>query len=91
MWKKLKEMEVLDFIDKAKASGKIRYGGFSFHCHVTDFKEIVDDYPWEFCQIQYNYHDEDHQAGQEGLLYATDKDLGVIIMKELRGGNLGLP
>lgn len=91
MWDTLKTKQVFDFIDKAKKSGRIKYAGFSFHGHVADFKNIIDDYEWEFCQIQYNYLDEEHQAGREGLEYAAAKDLGVIIMEGLRGGNLGLP
>lgn len=91
MWEGLKGKEVLDFIDRAKASGKIKYAGFSFHGHVADFKTIVDDYDWEFCQIQYNYLDEFHQAGREGLEYAAAQNLGLIIMEGLRGGNLGIP
>jgi len=91
IWDSLKAKQVLDFINKAKSSGRIRYAGFSFHGHVNDFKTIVDDYDWEFCQIQYNYLDEYHQAGREGLEYAAAKDLGLIIMEGLRGGNLGIP
>jgi len=90
-WSTLKEHKVFDFIEKAKASGRIRFAGFSFHGHIDDFKTIVDDYDWEFAQIQYNYLDEYYQAGREGLEYAAARDLGVIIMEGLRGGNLGLP
>jgi predicted aldo/keto reductase-like oxidoreductase len=75
MWERLKSMDVLDFIDQAKKSGRIRYAGFSFHGRIDDFKTIVDDYYWDFCQIQYNYLDEYHQAGTEGLKYAAGKGL----------------
>lgn len=91
MWEYLLKNRVLEFLDSARSNGKIRYCGFSFHGHVADFKTIVDGYDWEFCQIQYNYLDEEHQAGREGLEYAAQNDLGVIIMEGLRGGNLGLP
>ncbi len=80
MWERLKTMDVLDFIDQARKTGRIRYAGFSFHGRVDDFKTIVDDYDWDFCQIQYNYLDEFHQAGTEGLRYAAGKGLGVIVM-----------
>jgi uncharacterized protein len=88
-WPKLKELGVLEWAERVKKEGKIQHLGFSYHDHVDLFKEIIDEYDgWEFCQIQYNYMDIEFQAGREGLDYAADKGLGVIIMEPLRGGQL---
>lgn len=87
-WQRLKQLGVEDFIDKAKKAGKIKHIGFSYHGDKVQFKQIIDDYQWEFCQIQYNYMDENNQAGREGLEYAASKGIGVSIMEPLRGGLL---
>lgn len=91
LWDAMVDFGIHDFLDTAKADGRIVNAGFSYHGLPRDFSRIVDGYPWQFCQIQYNYLDQDYQAGTAGLTYAASKDLAVIIMEPLRGGNLGLP
>lgn len=90
-WDRLKDLGVIDFLEKAKADGKIGHIGFSFHGVCEDFKRIIDAYDWEFCQIQYNFLDQTRQAGTEGLEYAAEKDIAIIVMEPLRGGNIGRP
>jgi predicted aldo/keto reductase-like oxidoreductase len=87
-WGNLKKLGVLEFLDSAKEKGIIKYAGFSFHGEVDLFMEIIDAYPWDVCQIQFNYMDENYQAGREGLRYAADQGMGTIIMEPLRGGCL---
>lgn len=88
LWKRTKKLEALPFLEEMRAQGKIRYIGFSFHDTFDCFKEIVDAYEWDFCQIQMNYMDQNFQAGVKGLEYAASKGLGVISMESLKGGRL---
>ena len=87
-WEKLKAMGVADWIAEKKKSGAIRQIGFSYHGNSEAFCKLVDAYDWDFCQIQYNYLDENSQAGRRGLHHAHAKGLPVIIMEPLRGGRL---
>ena len=87
-WERAKKSGVIEFLDDALASGKIKNAGFSFHGAAQDFNTIVDGYDWTFCQIQYNFLDTHNQAGTAGLNYAASKQLAVMVMEPLRGGNL---
>ncbi|KRQ86229.1 General stress protein 69 [Caloramator mitchellensis] len=87
-WEKVYNLGVLDFLTRVKKEGKIRKIGFSFHDELDVFKKIIDSFDWDFCQIQFNYLDEDEQAGLKGLKYAASKGISVIIMEPLKGGKL---
>lgn len=85
----VKKFHLVDKMKAAREAGKIRYLGFSFHDEPDVFREIVDyTKEWDFCQIQYNYINVDYQAGREGLRYAAEKGLAVIVMEPLLGGRL---
>jgi uncharacterized protein len=88
-WHNLRDLHVLDWAERAMADGRFHHLGFSFHDCYDAFQEIVDAYDqWTFCQIQYNFVDEENQAGTRGLKYAADKGLAVIVMEPIRGGQL---
>ena len=91
-WETVKELGLIEKMKEAKADGRIRHMGFSFHDNLEVFTKIVDEYDGcEFCQLQLNYLDTDHQAGIDGLNYAVSKGLGVVIMEPVRGGRLANP
>ena len=87
-WERLKALGIIKWIEAKKQSGEIKQVGFSYHGNSDMFCELVDAYDWDFCMIQYNYLDENSQAGRKGLKYASSKGLPVMIMEPLRGGRL---
>ena len=87
-WDKMMALGALELLTKLKRNGSIINAGFSFHGDKDTFKEIVDGYDWDFCLLQFNYLDEKNQAGLEGLKYAAEKGMGIIVMEPFRGGNL---
>ncbi|MEM2740294.1 MAG: aldo/keto reductase [Candidatus Bathyarchaeia archaeon] len=94
-WRRILDLDVLDWAERKIDEGRIGYLGFSFHDEFEVFKEVVDGYSgWTFCQIQYNYLDVEssrRSPGTKGLRYAASRGLAVVVMEPIRGGLLALP
>lgn len=88
VWARLRSLGILEWMDRAKSDGRFKHLGFSFHDSAQVFRRILDDYDWPLCQIQYNYMNEDFQAGTDGLRYAASRSVAVVVMEPLQGGGL---
>jgi len=87
-WKKSIDLKILDYLLEEKKNGRIKYLGFSFHDEFNVFKDIIDYREWDFAQIQYNYVDQNIQAGNKGYEYAKEHQVPLVIMEPVKGGNL---
>ncbi|MCF7926900.1 MAG: aldo/keto reductase [Candidatus Izimaplasma sp.] len=86
---KAEKLDLMKKLEQYKAEGKIKNIGFSFHDDLKTFKKWVNFYDkWDFCQIQLNYMDINHQQGMTGYSILTEKGIPVVIMEPVKGGNL---
>lgn len=90
-WAKALKYDAVDFLEKKREEGKIRYLGFSFHGSIEDLKTIVAAHNWDFAQIQLNYLDWKNYKSEEQYNILTEAGIPVIIMEPVRGGKLADP
>ncbi|MDR1764482.1 MAG: aldo/keto reductase [Dysgonamonadaceae bacterium] len=84
----MRKHRVYEQVREKLETGQIRHFGFSFHGRPETLLEIVDNYEFEFAQIQLNYLDWDLQNASALYKILEDRKLPVIIMEPLRGGAL---
>ena len=84
----VQQNKIMEQLEEAKSMGLIRNIGFSFHDDYDAFKWILDSYPWDFCQIQLNYMDQDIQQGIKGYYDLLSRNIPVVIMEPIKGGKL---
>lgn len=90
-WAQVQALHALQWAEEQLDAGRIGHLGFSFHDRFDVFRRIVDGYDgWTLCQVQYNYVDQDYQAGMRGVRYAAAKGLAVVVMEPIQGGNLAV-
>lgn len=87
-YKKVKEFHCVEFLQEMKRQGKIKHLGFSFHDTYPIFTQILDDYDWDFVQIQLNYLDWQTQGAEQLYRELEKRNLPCMVMEPVRGGYL---
>lgn len=88
-WKRCKELGIDNYMQKLRAEGKIRFGGFSFHGSPDDLRMIVNDRDdWDFVQLQINYYDWHNDTAKELYEIVSEKNIPCIVMEPVRGSGL---
>ena len=89
---KMEAFHYKEFFKQAVKDGRVKHPGFSFHDDYDTFLRILHDYDnWGMAQIQFNYLDDEEQAGLKGLREAGKCGVPLVIMEPLRGGALANP
>ena len=87
-WNDIGPEKIKEFIKDKLDSGKIRKIGFSFHSTPEDMKFLLDQYDWDFVQIQYNFYDETEQRAGELYDLIEQHGAACVVMEPVRGGGL---
>ena len=87
-YKKVKDLHCVEFLQQMKQEGKIKHLGFSFHDTYQVFTQILNDYTWDFVQIQLNYLDWHNQGAEQLSRELERRNLPVMVMEPVRGGYL---
>lgn len=87
-YKKVKDLHCVEFLQQMKREGKIKHLGFSFHDTYQVFTQILNDYTWDFVQIQLNYLDWHNQGAEQLYRELERRNLPVMVMEPVRGGYL---
>jgi predicted aldo/keto reductase-like oxidoreductase len=90
-WEDTKKRKIIEEYEKFRAEGLIRGIGFSYHGQYPAFKEVLDYYEWDMCQIQQNFMDVEREATEQAIFDAGKKNCALAIMEPLRGGSLATP
>jgi predicted aldo/keto reductase-like oxidoreductase len=85
-WNTVKELNILNCMQKAIDSGKVRHAAFSYHEDISFFRTILDAFDWGMCQIMYNYMED--REWEKHMKYAHGKGIAIAIMEPLLGGKL---
>lgn len=79
-----------EYLTEMKRQGKIKRLGFSYHGDLDTLRKLLDEFEWDFVQLQVNYFDYSYPKSNARQEYemVTAKGLPCICMEPVRGGFL---
>lgn len=89
----VEKLQVVDYLSKEKAAGRIHHLGASFHCGPDFLRETLTKYGdyLEFIQLQLNYFDWENGNAKDVYKVAREFDKPIVVMEPIRGGMLANP
>ena len=87
-WNEIQRRKIFEEYEKFRDEGMIKAIGFSYHGGFPLFREVLNAYPWDMCQVLQILLDVDKEATEEAITLAGEKGCALAIMEPLRGGNL---
>lgn len=88
-WPLLQSAGILESLEKVQEDGRVGAVGFSFYDQYQVLKSIVGAYDrWTLCSLQYSYMDVKHNPGTNGIRWAAEQGLAVVVTHPLKGGRL---
>ncbi len=85
---------IWDFVKEAKAQGKIKHWGFSFHGSSALLERLLKEHSdAEFVQLQINYADWENPNVASRVNYDLVHNAGkpIVVMEPVKGGTLANP
>ncbi|MBQ9586019.1 MAG: aldo/keto reductase [Muribaculaceae bacterium] len=76
------------YLIEQKEKGRIRNLGFSCHASIESLKWFVEQYDWDFAQIQLNCFDWLFSHTQEEYKILEERNIPIVVMEPVRGGRL---
>jgi len=78
-------LDKLALVEKAKKKGKVRFFGIGTHAPIL-YEKIISDAVVDTILLPFNFIEDEVLSG--ALDIAREKDIGVLAMKPLAGGNI---
>jgi len=89
-WEEIKQNKIIEEYEKFRAEGLIKAIAFSYHGKFPCFKDVLEFYDWDMCQVQHSFIDLDNEVTVEGIRLAGKKGCALVVMEPIRGGSLAV-